>query len=294
MEAINSSEWSGSLFIGNRRVIFVGQAGTSKDQAVHAIKICIAFDGQFDLMVNMEKSAKPYTAVVINADVRHTVICNGAKIFLLYLIPETEEAIMVKHEYLNRGNNSVSAIAKDSLDELLGTRQLFENYWKWNCENATSMCEGVIRSLGTLHNKELLPATSLNKNLGADVERTIEYIFSEFDAVSNGRRTYSEERFTPAVIAIEAGTTEKIDSRFNKQVGISIEHYHNDIQLLFALKLYAKSEKKRGDLKKIAGIIGIGDSTNFSHRVHSRLGISFRDLHGGSLFLECKDLDGNE
>jgi hypothetical protein len=293
MEEVNPSSWSGSVFIGNRRILFVGQAGTSTNQAVHAIKICVAFNGQFELAVGGEERGKQYSAVVVNADIKHTVICNGADIFLLYLLPETEEAMRVRREYLNRGNSPVSAIAKDSVVELLGEQQVLQNYWKWGCGIARSKCEDVIRGLGAIRSKELSPSTSLSSSLSADVARTVEYIFSELNAVAQRRREYSKDRFEPSVIAVEAGTTEKIDSRFKERVGISIDHYHNDIQLLFALKLYAVSEKKRGDLKRIAGLIGIGDSDDFSHRVRSRLGISHSDLQGGTFFFECRDLDGD-
>jgi AraC-like DNA-binding protein len=314
---IGSSEWNGSVFIWRRRIIFVGEAGTSKDQTVHAIKICIALGGDFELNIGSRTKGKRYSVAIISPGIKHTIICDREEILLIYLLPETEESKKISAQYLNEGRRRVCEL------QPLQLQQLGRGYSKWNCDKAKEVCNEVINSLGAVSQRKLSPSTKLSKELNRNVRDTIDYIYSEIDAQLKTSR-FDKTRFTTLVIARELGVREsKLVKDFKRQVGVTIPHWFNDIYLLIFLEQYAvkraervkeerrlltalenakekkEREKIENQLREIPGRIyekEIAEALGFKlftlcQRVKSRLGISLRDLEDAT-FIACpKDVD---
>jgi AraC-like DNA-binding protein len=312
-ETANESEWNGVVFIWHRRVLFVGEAGTSRDQAVHAIKICIPLNGDFVLKVGSD--IRRYSAAIINARVKHTVICDREKVFLLYLLPETEEARSVSRKYLKA--DKVYEIPRDLARSWLPPQDKRggEKYKKWGCTYSGAACDEVIRGLG------LPPSTALSGKLYDGVRGAIEYVDSEIRAQSNAA-VFDEERFKASAVADWLGVREDdLVKDFKKQVGITPLRFFHELQLLAALERCAikeEEEKKlltalgqngmdetkrakmsrrlkeierEGLLKEIAKSLGFGSLANFDNRVRSRLGINLSDLRSQdqSVFLACQN-----
>jgi AraC-like DNA-binding protein len=324
MTAPNTSRWNGSIFLWSKRVIFVGEAGTSEDQTVHAIKICVALSGDFELSVNSEAEGKRYSAVIINAGITHTVKCDGAKIFLLYLLPETEEARALRWEYLNNGKGGVYDIPRELIEESLPLTQILENYSTQDCQKVSRICDEVLRGLGQIRRRQLSTSTDLTAELSENVRRAVEHIYAKMDEQVKSQR-FDEKQFTDAAIARALGLSEtearRLKGQFREDTGIPTGRFFRDIQLLAALRLYAVNERSRqarerellaelerpnlGEeereeigrtleetskgifLKHIAESLGFRTLDKFDHRIKSRLGISLSDLKGNSSFFDC-------
>lgn len=320
----NTSQWDGSIFLWNTKVAFVGEAGDSENHAVHAIKICIALSGDFELSVNAEVEWSRYSAVIINAGITHSIKCGGGKIFLMYLLPEIEQARQLRWEFLNNGKGGVYDIPRELVEEFLPLSQILKIYSTKSCRKVSNICDEVIRGLGHMRRRQLSISSDLAAGLSGSVKRAIDYIYREINDQLKSRK-FDEERFTDSVIASELHLTEveakRLEGLFKKETGISIGRFFRDIQMLAAIRLYANLERVRrakelellGKLEQptltenerkeiglkleeiskgilltnIAESLGFGKLDKFDKRIKSRLGISISDLKGKSRFFDC-------
>jgi AraC-like DNA-binding protein len=310
VNAESTSEWKGAVFMRWRRIIFVGEAGTAENQNIHAIKICIALNGDFKLSTDSGVRHKPCSAVIINAGVTHTIECGRNKIFLLYLLPETREARDLRREYLYDGRGQFYDIPKKLINESLPLQQILRSYENWHCQDVFNVCEEVVAGLGRIRHRQLSTSSNLSDEIGESVKQTIEYIYDKLEA-GNFSGEFNKEKFNHAA--------------FKKETGISIERFLRDIQMLSALKFYANEEwfakapqeerelvaklddptlteeEKAGIrdhlntmphrvlLTNIAASLGFRSLALFGFRIKSRLGISMADLRGNTNFYSCSE-----
>ncbi|HEX8189586.1 MAG TPA: hypothetical protein VF586_14615 [Pyrinomonadaceae bacterium] len=255
-EEANSSPWDGSVFfLGRERVVFIGKAGTSVDQAVHAVKVCVALDGEFELAIGSGAVGRRHSAAIINAGLTHTVRCRGTRIFLLYLLPETRAARQLRWEYLNNDRDNTAGGVYDIPKKLLAEslpflQQMLRTYRAWECPDASRYAAKVIGGLGRLRHRQFTTSYGLGEQINDKVKQAIDYIHAEIEGQVKNQRLDLSRFETPAVCAgidlspDKAGWLEKV---FRSETGTTIGHYFHDIQLLAALKLYA-TEKKLHDL----------------------------------------------
>jgi hypothetical protein len=300
MEMTNPSEWNGSLFIWPKRVLFVGEAGTSENQTVHAIKICVALGSDSELRIESGAIVKRFSAVIINAGIKHTVICNQAEIFLLYLLPESDEAIKLRQEYLNNGRSGVYDVPRELIEQSLPLQTMRRKHLERDCKKASKVCDEVIRGLGTIRRKPLSTSSDLSDTLHGDVKRVIGQIYDDIYFETDIRRRsqrIKKEQFEPSAIGRKLGwkakQTRRVEAIFRKEVGISIKRFFREIQLLSALRQYAIQEMegtmyKETHLKEIAGLLDCSLSL-LDKRISSRLGINLSDLKGGGSFFACQE-----
>ena len=254
MEELQTSLWNGSIFfINRRRIVFVGEAGNSFNQTIHAIKICIALNGDFELITNSRAKGDRYSAAIINAGIPHTVKCDGTKIFLLYLLPETQEARELRWEYLNNDKDNrrggVYDIPKELVEESLPfLQQMLQNYSTWDCRETSKYSDEVIRGLGRIRRRQLSTSSDLSEELNANVKKTIDYIYTEIEAQRKTQQ-FDLKRFKASVICREINLplnkAEWLEKEFRKEAGTTIRHFFSDIQMLAALKFYAVTKEMR-------------------------------------------------
>lgn len=329
MTAPVTYEWNGSIFLWSKRIAFMGEAGTSENQTVHAIKICVALSGDFELCVDSEATGKRYSAVIINAGIKHTIKCDGAKIFLLYLLPETEASRELRWEYLNNGKGGVYDIPRELCEEHLPLQHILKIYGTSDCRKVSKICDAVLGGLGRIRRRELSASSDLSAELSESIRQAINHIYAKIDELIKSRR-FEKEQFSPSVIAGELGLNKmeikRLEGLFKKETGISIGHFFREIQMLAALRLFALDQRARKtkaielvaelarpnlteeereeigkELEKaskgillthIAESLGFGSLDKFDHRVKSRIGISISDLKGKSSFFACGEPGG--
>lgn len=320
---MSESQWNGNIFLSRKRIIFVGEAGNTTNQNIHAVKICIALNGDFEFSDNSGAKGNRYSAVIINAGISHAIKCDGNQVFLIYLLPETVEADSLSREYLCGGRSSVYDIPRELIENALPLTEMRQACSEQDCGKVFEICDRVIRGLGKIRGREFSISSALNSKLSPNVQAIIEYIYSKIETqVLNGN--FNQKDFKSPAIAAALGWKETgRQHKFKSETGISVERFFRDIQMLASLKFYAVCEsmrkaeienlrerlnredlneaeqqriwrrlkeiEKKTPLTKISDALGYGGLDRFSERIHSRLGISLTDIRGNSDFFSCEE-----
>lgn len=223
--------WSGAAYLGRRRVVFLGKAGTARNQKIHAVKLCIALAGDFELSIEGGVQNRSCSAVVINAGVTHTIECPRSEnadgksaIILAYILPETQTARDLRAEYLYDGRGKFYDIPQKLVDEALPLRQILKEHETWDCHEAFAACDEIITGLGTIRARQFSTSLDLTNALDKDVRSAIRHIYDTAEDRSPGAK-------------IDEIKCDR--SLFREQTGISIEKFSIDVQMLIALRLYA-------------------------------------------------------
>jgi AraC-like DNA-binding protein len=258
MNGSEISQWNGNVFISRRRIIFVGQGGNTEEQTIHGIKICLALDGEFELIIGSKDKGDYYSAAIINAGITHLIKCNKSKIFLLYLLPESQEAREIRWEYLNNDKDNRKAgvydIPKELIEESLPfLPQILRDYSDWNCQKAFQESDKIIRSLGQIRRRDCSTSSALAEKLNESVKKTINYIYDEIEAQIKSEE-FDLSRFETSVICREIKLSPRkvkwLENEFRNETGTTIGHFFRDIQMLAAFNLYAILEAPRRDKER--------------------------------------------
>lgn len=258
MNGVEVSQWNGNVLISRRRIVFVGEAGNTEKQTIHAIKICVALTDDFELSVGSENKGNRYSAVIINAGITHAVKCDGSKIFLLYLLPETQEAREIRWEYLNNDKDNRKAgvydIPKELIEESLPfLPQILKAYSKWDCKKVFQECDNVIQGLGKIRRRQISTSSDLAEKINGSVKKVIDYIYTEIETQILNQE-FDLNRFKTSVIFKEINLPLNkagwLENEFIEETGTTIGHFFRDIQMLAALKLYAITEALRTEKEK--------------------------------------------
>ena len=87
----NQSTWSGRVFVGIGRALYIGGASDTTPHLHHAIQICVALSGQIRLRSGPESAWQRYGGAIIRSDQRHQLDGSGHEVVIAYLEPESEE-----------------------------------------------------------------------------------------------------------------------------------------------------------------------------------------------------------
>lgn len=85
------SIWTGRVFVGVGRALYVGSASDTTPHAHHAIQICVALGDPFRLRSGPESAWRRHRGAVIRSDQRHQLDGSGCEVVIVYLEPESEE-----------------------------------------------------------------------------------------------------------------------------------------------------------------------------------------------------------
>lgn len=254
------STWNGLCFFSRRRIAFLGQAGNTTDQQIHGIKICLALERDFELIIEGHNEGAYHSAVIINAGVKHTFKCDGSKVFLIYLLPEIQSAQQIRWEFLNNDKDNCNAgvydIPKEFIKESLPfLPQVLREYSKWGgkCKKVFQECDNVLHGLGKIRRRQISTSTALAEKINGSVKKTINYIYNEIENQIKSSE-FDLSRFGTSVICGEIGLPPNkvkwLEKVFKTETGITIGNYFRDIQMLASLNLYAVIEGLREDKEK--------------------------------------------
>jgi len=86
------SAWSGRVFLGIGRALYLGGASDTSLHLHHAIQICVALSGRIRLRTGPESAWKRAGGAIIRSDQRHQLRGSGREVVIAYLEPESDEA----------------------------------------------------------------------------------------------------------------------------------------------------------------------------------------------------------
>ncbi len=282
--------WAGSLFIGNNRVLFVGEADEAMEHSLPAIKICAALNGNFKLSI--DSKSKLYSAAIIGAQTKHSVDSRSAKlIVLLYLLPLTKESIELKGLYLLK--DQVHEISPIPANKLLSRLGELHDHWNWTCITAFDACHEII---GELIDK---PSSEMSRFVNAHIRRIIEYLYSEIEKQQSAP-SFDLERFEPDEIIDElklydvGWNKENFKSKFKRLTGTAYKDVEKMLRLRAALINLGtnRTARSKAFLTQVAVSVGF-DLHQLGAVFRDMLGINPSILEGDSRFINCKEIDGN-
>lgn len=93
------SIWSGRVFVGIGRALYIGGASDTSPHLHHAIQICVALSGRIRLRPGPESMWKRYGGAIIRSDQRHQLDGSGCEVVIAYLEPESEEGRRLAGEH---------------------------------------------------------------------------------------------------------------------------------------------------------------------------------------------------
>lgn len=282
--------WAGSLFIGNKRVLFVGEAGEATEHSLPAIKICAALNGNFKLSIDSKSNL--YSAAIIGAQTKHSADNRSAKlIVLLYLLPLTTESIELKELYLSK--DKVHEILPNSANKLLSNLGELQDHWNWTCITAFEACREIV---GELIEK---PSSELSHVVNAHIRRIIEYLYSEIEKQQSAP-SFDLKRFEPDVIIDElklydvGWNKENFKSKFKRLTGAAYKDVQKMLRLRAALINLGtnRTPRSKAFLTQVAVSVGF-DLHQLGAVFRDMLGINPSILEGDSRFINCKEINGN-
>ena len=81
--------WTGRLWLGTGRALYVGPVFDTTEHAHHALQLCIALEGPLALGGARRAGPDPYEAALVPADHPHRIRAAGSIVALLYVEPES-------------------------------------------------------------------------------------------------------------------------------------------------------------------------------------------------------------
>lgn len=279
--------WRGSIFTFANRVLFVGKADETNTHSVHALKLCLAFNGKFSLSIDSKSSR--HSAVIIDAQTEHRIDAREPElIVLLYLIPETDESRELQHTYFAKSN--VYEIPDKIANGLLSRIGELRDHSKWDCEkDAHKVCEKILEDLIDS------PSTSLSKEkVDTQVRDIIEYLYSEIE--KQRKEPKFDEKRIKSLAIIEKLKLHKfgynvrgvLKEEFMGQTGVSLDDYSDMLRLKAALGVFDVDPTVRS-VTAAAKAVGFSVS-KLEHVFQECLGINPSELkRRGNVFSRCNE-----
>ena len=255
------SIWSGRVFLGIGRALYVGGASDTSLHLHHAIQVCVALSGRIRLRTGPGATWKRFGGAVIRSDQRHQLDGSGREVAIAYLEPESQEA-----RRLGAQRSPIQAIDPAAI--------------------------GAIRAAAE---------RALSGGLGAEAAtRLLGEILVQL-GVRPERRPAQDERVRRALLAIradparrwrvaEAAELARLSSRrfrelFAPQVGLSCRQF-----LLWTRLDCAVRELARGaSLTEAALAAGFADAPHLTRTFRRMIGIPPSAIAGSVSFLEEGD-----
>jgi AraC-like DNA-binding protein len=107
-----SGAWSGRVFLGIGRVLYLGGASDTSPHLHHAIQICVGLDHPFRLRPGSDSQWEHHDGAVIRTNQLHQLDASGCEVVMVYLEPESEDA---RHVAVGDARRPIQAIPLPSV-----------------------------------------------------------------------------------------------------------------------------------------------------------------------------------
>jgi AraC family transcriptional regulator len=257
---VNRSRWSGRVFVGIGRVLYLGGASDTIPHAHHAIQICVALSGQLRLRAGPESAWRRHRGAVVGSDQTHQLDGSGCEIVLVYLEPESEDGQRLAVRDPGRPIRAIPAGAVGSIRAATDAARS----GGVGAETARSLCRDILVQLG-VHSE---PARDLDERIRGALlairgEPTRPWKVSELAKASG----LSGRRFR---------------ALFGAQVGISCRRYLLWTRLYLALVALGRG----APLTKAALAAGFADAAHLTRTFRRMVGIAPSAIAGSVHFME--------
>jgi AraC-like DNA-binding protein len=254
------SLWSGRVFVGIGRVLYVGGASDTSPHVHHAIQICVALSGQLRLRSGPEGAWRRHRGAIIGSNQPHQLDGSGCEIVLVYLEPESEEG---RRLAVGDPGSPIQAIPPAAVRAIRANTDTTRSGGV-RPEAAVRLCRDILAQLGV----RLEPRQALDDRI------RLALLFIRGDPT---------RRFKVADVAEASGLSgRRFRDLFAAQVGMSCRQYLLWTRLYFALVGLARG----APLTEASLAAGFSDAAHLTRTFRRMVGIVPSAISGSVRFME--------
>jgi AraC family transcriptional regulator len=238
-----------SVFLSRNYGFYLGTGFSTRLHAFHALQVCIAVEGSFNLRAGRSSKWERWQTAIIAADHVHQLNAKGTALAIFYFLPESAEARQIAENHLD---HEVSTVPHRALETLLPS---LCKYLEQGCdkEEAQSLC---VETLGLL-----APSISLRQRLDQRVSRAVEYL----------RSALNDHRITATEISRAAWASHsRLAHLFKAQTGVALRQYQRWLRVCTAIEHMATCKS----LTEAAHEAGFADLAHLTHSFRQMLGVA--------------------
>jgi AraC family transcriptional regulator len=241
------SIWSGRVFVGIGRALYVGGASDTSPHAHHAIQICVSLDAPFRLRPGPDSAWRRHRGAVIRSDQRHQLDGSGCGVVIVYLEPESEEG---RRLAVGRPGGPIQAMSPAAVRAIRAATAAAAS-GEVGPEAALRLCRDILAQLGVRLEQGGAPDDRIRRALLAI-------------------RADPTRRWKVAEVAEAARlSSRRFREAFSSQVGMSCRQY-----LLWTRLYSAMRELARGaSLTEAALSAGFADAAHLTRTFRRMVGI---------------------
>jgi len=252
------SSWSGRVFVGIGRALYIGGASDTSPHLHHAIQICVALSGEIHLRPGPESIWKRYGGAIIRSDQPHQLDGSGREVVIAYLEPESQEG-----RRLDAERAPIQAVAPEAVGAIRAT-------------TAAAVTSEVSPEAASRLFREILTQLGARPERGGGLEDRVRRVLLAVQADPT-------RRWRVAEMAEAAGLSgRRFREVFASQVGLSCRQY-----LLWTRLDSALGELARGaPLTEAALAAGFADAAHLTRTFRRMVGIPPSAIAGSVTFME--------
>jgi AraC-like DNA-binding protein len=254
----NQGIWSGRVFVGIGRALYIGGASDTTPHLHHAIQICVALNGRILLRSGPEATWEEYGGAIIRSDQRHQLDGSGSEVVIAYLEPESEEGRRLGAEHAPIHSIAPAAVAAI------------------RAATATTLSEEVSPEAAIRLFRDILVSLGAGPEQRGHLEERIQQVLPAV-------RAEPTRRWRVAEMAEAAGlSSRRFREVFASQVGLSCRQY-----LLWTRLESALRELARGaSLTEAALAAGFADAAHLTRTFRRMVGIPPSAIARSVIFME--------
>ena len=246
--------WSGRVFLGIGRALYVGPAADTGVHAHHAIQIALAIDRPFRLRASADDRWRRYDSAVVPSNQSHQLDGSGSEVVLLYLEPESEGGARTTR---GAGTPGFERLQRPTRDAIRGAVLSAASQTEFDGAAADRLFSGILHELG-------IPGHSAAA-LDDRIRQAIDRVRSEPGAY----------RSVSAIAGSVGLSPRRFRDLFTAEIGMSCRQYLLWMRLQAAIR-----ESARGaTLTNAACAAGFADAAHLTRTFRRMFGIAPSSVH---------------
>ena len=240
--------WSGRVFLGIGRALYVGPAADTGVHAHHAIQIALAIDRPFRLRASADNRWRRYDSVVVPSNQSHQLDGSGSEVVILYLEPESEGGLRTTVGTRTPGFERLQR----PTHEAIRTAVFAASRTEFDAAAAARLYSGILHELGIPGHS----TTDLDDRIRVAIDRV--------------RSEPGSHRSVSAIARSVGLSPRRFRDLFTAEIGMSCRQY----LLWTRLQAAVRESARGGTLTHAACTAGFADAAHLTRTFRRMFGIA--------------------
>ncbi|MBI4749316.1 MAG: helix-turn-helix transcriptional regulator [Acidobacteria bacterium] len=242
-------KWKGNFTLWSGGGGYVGTSSDTKVHAHHAIQLCFALEGSFNLRSSPSRKWEAFSAALVAPDAPHQLDGSGHRIVLVYLDPESEAASRIRTRFTDAAIQPVPVQTLSPLLEKIYTEAGPQ-------ADLIPLFNAMVTSLGG--------EASVPGSMDPRIAQATRLLNSSAEAIPTLRELAQKVHLSPS----------RLGHLFRAQTGLPLRCYRLWLRLRRALDALNQT----GSLTTAAHSAAFADSAHFSRTFRRMFGITPSEL----------------